>query len=323
MSTSTVVPRRETRQITQPMQVCIASIGHSGSTLLGMLLDQYSQVTSVGELKNLAHYAADESLHCACGVPVSQCSLWQGVEERLRNHPKFPGLKLKDVYCDRTLPENAVRRKPTVSEFLLVLGSRTVWKLASHVFQDVRMKRAFGEQAVAVCEAVAAEQQTPFIVDSPTTATYMKVVYFAAPERFRAIEIVRDGRGWCYSLMRRENVTIEFAASLWTRRQKNMNLALRTVPDARKLRITYEDLCRATRETMSRIEQFLGLPPETPGDELKKGAFHGVGGNPMRFRHDEKSVRLDEAWRKALTAEDLKAFNRITGGLNERLGFND
>ena len=48
---------------------------------------------------------------------------------------------------------------------------------------------------------------------------------------------------------------------------------------------------------------------------------HNLGGNPMRKRADERSIRLDEAWRRSLDRAVLDTFERIAGRLNRGFGY--
>lgn len=59
----------------------VASAGHSGSTLLDLLLGNHSEVCSAGEMNRLTLHAADRV--CACGATVTQCPHWNGVRAEI------------------------------------------------------------------------------------------------------------------------------------------------------------------------------------------------------------------------------------------------
>jgi len=77
--------------------VYIASPGHSGSTLLDLMLSSHSGLFSVGEIKQLS---PSWQRRCTCGAPsVWACPFWQAIDDRLgREH----GTRLADldVMCD-------------------------------------------------------------------------------------------------------------------------------------------------------------------------------------------------------------------------------
>lgn len=81
--------------------VLIASAGHSGSTLLDLLLGNHPQVSSGGEMNRLTLYAPDRV--CACGATVTQCEYWNEVRTAISRQRNRPGLLRWDE-CHTDLP---------------------------------------------------------------------------------------------------------------------------------------------------------------------------------------------------------------------------
>ncbi len=318
---STVLAAPSANQLQQ--FVCIASIGHSGSTLLGMLLDQYPEMTAMGEITNLHKFTTEPDLLCGCGVPVQRCTFWQAVEAELRRKTGDLTLTLGDFSRPTEPKSTAFRKVPAISELLMILGSPAAWKLGSSISPRGRRERDFGERAVQVYEAIARVRQTPITVSSTGATTQMKAIYLADPKRCRVIHVIRDGRGWTSSMMRREKKPMDFAAHLFVRRHWNTELMMRSIPPRQRLQVKYEEMCLDPAGTLNKISEFLGIETRLHDFTLKKTEFHGVGGNPMRFRYDESTVALDEKWRRDLTAEELHLFETIGGDLNRRLGYKD
>ena len=72
--------------------IYILGSGHSGSTLLDLLLGSHSQIESVGEMKTfqrcLSPGAADPDDNyriCTCGTPFHECAYWQRVRTALQD----------------------------------------------------------------------------------------------------------------------------------------------------------------------------------------------------------------------------------------------
>jgi hypothetical protein len=67
-----------------PKVVYIMGFGHSGSTLLDIVLSNHPHVESVGELKKVHRYGwtNNNDRRCACGLPVYQCPYWSEVHQR-------------------------------------------------------------------------------------------------------------------------------------------------------------------------------------------------------------------------------------------------
>ena len=76
----TAAARVHRESVASPAQaslVIIASAGHSGSTLLDLLLGNQPTVSGAGEMNRLTLYAPDRV--CACGATVTNCSYWNQV----------------------------------------------------------------------------------------------------------------------------------------------------------------------------------------------------------------------------------------------------
>lgn len=77
-----------------PRIIYITSRGHSGSTLLDLLISAHSQVVSVGELKMLTRHFDDP---CTCGAEnLASCPFWIKVDQKLQS-AGYPELKALDV----------------------------------------------------------------------------------------------------------------------------------------------------------------------------------------------------------------------------------
>jgi hypothetical protein len=63
--------------------VFVLGIGHSGSTLLGRMLDMHPDVLCVGELLRLEQALAKPDTKCFCGELVSGCPFWTRWRARL------------------------------------------------------------------------------------------------------------------------------------------------------------------------------------------------------------------------------------------------
>lgn len=69
--------------------ICIVSMGHSGSTLLDLLLSGHPDVVGVGEVKNLSPAKAPET-DCCCGKHVWDCPFWDRVAGVLSEKSALP-----------------------------------------------------------------------------------------------------------------------------------------------------------------------------------------------------------------------------------------
>lgn len=80
----------------------LLGLGRSGSTLLGRLLSNHSDVVDVGELLRLERMMDHPSTNCWCGLPANTCPDWnrylQGIPDKVkRNYKKWTPALLNHV----------------------------------------------------------------------------------------------------------------------------------------------------------------------------------------------------------------------------------
>jgi hypothetical protein len=82
------------------MLILIGSSGHSGSTLLDLMLGNHSQVSSAGEMNRLSLFADDRV--CACGSTVSECEYWDRVLRQIAQAEGATDLHWSQCHTDVT-----------------------------------------------------------------------------------------------------------------------------------------------------------------------------------------------------------------------------
>jgi hypothetical protein len=119
--------------------VFIASAGHSGSTLLDLLLGNHSGISSAGEMNRLTLHAADRV--CACGATVIGCSFWNSVRATIAEQRNYPSLITWDQYHTDIPPQKPLLQVD-VAAAQLVDGARV----------PPELRRRMAEAGVAVSE---------------------------------------------------------------------------------------------------------------------------------------------------------------------------
>jgi len=312
---------REDR-IVEGRLVFIAGSGRSGSTLLDLLLNNSPQVQSVGEVHRLNWYARTNREPCTCGQPVMECPFWLRVQAQAQQilgvSEDEPLLKTKDMLL---WPADVGRLAGLLQKAALVVGHRGLYKWVARRFCKAHYQAT--ENALFWYDMIRRVTGCPVIVDSTKDARRLKVLYLTDPEHFKLIYMVRDGRAVAASAMRREDKDMATAARIWVDANRRSLWAQRGIPAEKHLRVNYETLCREPKPTMQRVCAFVGVPFDEDMVVLRKQESHNIGGNPMRFRQGEATIRLDEQWREELSPEDLSVFERVAGRWNRRLGYAD
>jgi hypothetical protein len=305
---------------TAPTLLFIAGKGRSGSTFLGHVLGQIKGFAFVGEAMR-GPRALDDRL-CGCGVPLDRCDFW-----------------------------TAVRREasaPAADDFF-ALGLAVRWR---HLPASYACRRAdwvvrrygdHGLRAGALYRAAAALSGASIIVDSSKSVPYARMLMRASGLEVRLLHLVRDARAMAHSWAR-PKVAPDRPAGEMIRRHPSTsalywnaaNLGSELVGRAAHgyLRLRYEDLARRPVEVVERIAQFATerragdrpLPhpialPFVDERTVELGPTHSITGNPDRLRTGPVAVRLDDRWRREMTARDRGLVTALTWPLLVRYGY--
>ena len=249
----------------------ITSLSHSGSTLLDLLLSTHSLVTGVGEVKVLSEKVR---------------------AQRRKQDPK--GRDPLDGRCAcRVRPILACSFWHRVDE---TLHGRRGLRLADLDLMDDDPVQ-FREHNEAFFSAVHAVTGSSYIVDLSKDLTRLKRLMEYGPFEVRPIHILRNPCGVVYSHMKKERDWFTQACKCRT----VLRRAGRVLDGMDCLRVSYEQLAAAPRESLVDIMQWVGLPFEEGQLGWAAGEHHHIAGNRLRrLRSDE--IRIDDAWRDRLSA---------------------
>lgn len=311
---------------TKPMNVFIMSSGHSGSTLLNMILGTHSAMVAVGELTHLPKNLALDSL-CSCGARISACKFWQDV---IADVSVSLGAELStDPY---QLDLGYIDGVKVVDRYKMTLGYRARWKLV-HLLIYARLARNLPVSGGLLSPFAAGCANTLLLNDSirrvsgarivvDASKSYLKGLglYLAQPAATRLILLTRDGRANLYSRLRRGTAPGRSLRSWQNFYQRALPLLQRNVPDAHRWSIKYESLATHPEREIAKICDWLGVPYEPEMLEFRATVHHLAEGNRMRGKGDSK-IQFDEAWKSGMRAADLAFFERHAGALNRSLGY--
>lgn len=305
-------------------RVYICSSGHSGSTLLEMLLAGHSDMVAVGEIQNLHHQLAIERV-CSCGKLPVDCPRWQAVNEIVlerRGINIFESPKQFRTSRERpqSLLESLVRIWNRVCYYAhfshpllgllpldrLVIGGRQMSRndeLVASVFRQLSKAR--------------------ILIDSSKDYVRMREAYDSvAGGRVKVIYLCRDGRGCVWSSLKRHHGTVASNARDWAVTQKRTRNMLSGVAREDWMLVRYEELCRNVEATVKEVCEFLGVNYEPAMLDLQPREHHTIAGNQIRVQRG-MPVRLDDGWRTGLTAEDSRIFAKVAGKENRLLSYMD
>lgn len=341
MKTTATIPASSVNKATC---IYIAGRGHSGSTLLTLLLARHPEIAAVGELANLSLqcYRDEERTkwvgRCGCGKRPFNCEVWREILGRIRevfgvDMQKNPfSWRVSDVGLEEEYRSLAPRKIP------LIWARNRFWRLLryAHYSQSnfIRsISRWYCPQASWVrnrsfiIEEFAAKQNVHAVVDASKDALGMCDMYYYSPLSVKILFITRDYRGSVWSMAKHAKSEQERAeevlqgAQTWITVNKRIVNCLRVIPSSDWLHIKYEDLCHHPLQTMNNIFNFLGF--ENRPDILTNTDTqeHTIAGNKIRLSGNITHIREDTAWSENLTQGELQNITRLTGDFATTLGY--
>lgn len=264
------------------MYLYVMGRGHSGSTILDILLGNASTVESVGEL---VPGMANPQEPCSCGASLVDCTFWRGV----RSAVKAAGIDYEALVRTSRAQAN-IGHLPAVA-FARPGSNHGLDRLAN--------------DTAGLADAICAMSGKKHLLDSGKEPTRALFLLKFLPGTC-VIHLVRDPRAVLSSNYRRiaggEGLLflrrryrarrliffwLLLVAANWT----GGNLIAQTIAwlhPGRVLRLRYEDLRDNTAETIAWLGAGLGLPLEDVVEKLTVGegfaVRHNLGGN--RIRHE-------------------------------------
>lgn len=297
----------------------ILSPSYSGSTLLSMLLAHHPGLVTLGEFLNNRErkHQEGEGDFCSCGARLPDCPLMSGLAGRLHERGvefsvDFPDTAfLGDQLLVNRVLRSYVRSRPFEALRRAVIAAVPAVRKELHRVVD---------RNLAVISTLLDMEEADVYLDSAKNAN--RVLFFeryAPSMEVKVIWMVRDGRGVVNSIRRHSGRDTEAATRRWLITQRSVIQAIGHLPAENVLRMHYEDLCADPGHWLPETCRFLGLEPDQLPESYGCEDLH-LTGNNMRL-NGLGEIRLDEKWKTAMTAEALRTFERIGGGLNRSLGY--
>lgn len=260
--------------------IYILGLGHSGSTLLDLMLGAHSRVTSLGEISKLSFRLQDPPVknpRCMCGAEsIMACAFWEAVQSQLKSKT---GMGLRDIDIESAEPAR------------------------------------FRRDNTALLNAVRAVSGTEVLVDSSKDRRRMSRLAEVKGVRVVPVFLYRAPHGQINSLFRRDG---DLADKI-DRNVKTNDGCLHAIERHRDaLIVRYETFVAAPAAELQRILSRVDLNFEDAQHCWRAAEHHNIGGNRMRFGTDDRLV-LDEAWKHELDDAAKDAVTAATAGIEERV----
>jgi hypothetical protein len=287
--------------------VILGGTSFCGSTPLAIMLDSHRAIVSSGEMQ----FRQDPgSHHCSCGATIADCRFWREVAaEMSREGSDFAigrdsllfelgGNPLTRLLLVRSLRSNAL---DTLRDSVL----HRRWACGRRLELVGRHNQAF------ISGILAITGKSLFVDGSKDPLRYRYIERYTDLQPL-FLHLVRDAPGFVNSCIKNVQRNVKSSITLWNRMATNCTRVYDSLPEERRLRVRYEDLCADPERELNRIASWAGVE-RFPWPVDFASAEHHIMGN--RMRHEPlANIALDESWRKQLTAEQV----RIIAGRTER-----
>ena len=302
----------------RPVFVSVETSAYSGATLLAFLLGAHPQIATVGEMSGLIPSEDPGEYLCSCGQKIQECEFWRSIEAAMRDR----GIEFEVAHFDTKFALNG----PTLVQYLRMgsFRNRYLDLMRDAIFHawpgEVRQLKALVARNVALIESVLEVTGKGVFVDTSKDRLRLKSLRRFSTLDVRAIHLVRDVRGVVASHLRhKKGMTAREAARQWARLNHRLQVTLQFLPQEKRMLVRYEDLCQDVQSTLKRLYRFLGVDPGVQVMDFQAVPHHIVG-NAMRLR-GASEIRLDERWKRELTAEQLQEVEGVAGVLGHQYGY--
>ena len=299
--------------------ISIVGAGHSGSTLLDLVLGAHPKIWSIGEINNWEQYVNydNDNKVCSCGSPPESCDFWSPIVVKWREYLSSRG-DSNSLIDTRTL---SVKGTINLMRHRLCLLLTLLFPMHKHQGVMNSISPDFKERAnsnLALFKMIRTASDRPILCDSSKSVYRFRLLHAQNPETAKAIFLTRDGRAIAASQLKRCGTEPSKSAKNWRFTNLYTKLMLRTLPKNSYLHVRYEELCREPEATLERICSFIGCTYDPKMLDFDDATRHNIGGNRMRMT-TVREIREDLKWREAFSDAQLTAFNKVAGKLNTKL----
>jgi hypothetical protein len=292
----------------------------TGSTLLGLLLNEHPSCASIGAATGLIRKVDLTTYACSCGRLYRECEFWRHIQARTAELGHPVNVFQTDFWNTQLrLSHNRIVN----ALFVRSLGSDGANGVRDAVVDRIpAVRRAIAESGwTSWSLAAAVLERTGKRVFIDTSRDHQRPKYLVRHPRLdvKVIHLVRDARGNSASIMKHAGVDAARAAGQWTHYNVEAARVRRYLPPESWLMLHYEELCANPEGALDHIAGFLGVESAKLSPDPRDPDRHIIG-NPMRLKALSE-IREDLSWQSRLSRSELDAIARIAGPASRALGY--
>lgn len=318
------------KQQSSPTVLYIVGRGHSGSTLLELLLNRNAGIAAMGELSLFSLQLSRDNFapwvgQCSCGERLGECTPWSTIIGKVNAELGFDLRRRPFAWkvTDVSLEEDYGWRRP-LQKLMYMLG-RVFRRGNYRLFGKPTRLYKFAYQQWfhnrgTLCRLFAEEMASKVVIDASKDPLDMLDTYFLSGLEVKILFITRDVRGVAASSVKRNRASAGREATQWVSVNARILRALRYVNSRDWMQIRYEDLCEDTGRILGDVAEFSGVSLKLSSAAEERKSRHTVAGNGLRFQ-EITTVSTNENWRSILSDYDLVEIEKAAGECSSRLGY--
>ena len=297
--------------------IYIVGGGHSGSTLLALIIGVSEEVISMGEIIffNSYNYPGSDpklfAIHpksCTCGKHFSECSFW------------------KEINLKLVRPIN-INRKYSIVESLKI-----IWNMSSPLSKLFCFRLRKGDDYLLIdsINSLLEEKSKKYkylLDSSKDPRRLVQLIQEFGTEKIKVVYIVRDGRGYVNSYNNKRKIRVVKGGQkvqnffLCGLKWIIFNIMIRTYLkkyNVHSIHISYDLFCKNPEKYIDAINNKLSIKiPKNYLEKINSTTFHNIHGNLMKFKKIE-SIKYDNSWlkempfiKKSILTTMLFPFNKL------------
>lgn len=291
--------------------VYITCPGHSGSTLLDMLIGTHPSILSTGELVHLPNQyyrnqrydpTPSNGLICSCLYSFYECSLWKNIFNYLNlklgyDLYKNP-LKFKIAFLMKhSIPHQSIWNK--------IIRRILVFSIINHLniidWILIKLNKHKIQNNILLYKSLWKLTSKEIIIDSTKDPIRLHFL-LKADINVKVIVLRRNILGVSAS-GKKLNINPINSAKLWLKFYHEIKYILEW-NNIKPLYVNYEDVIDNTTATLNKIFKFIGVNKTSKAKTKLNGSdYHLVAGNGLRYKSNFEIIN-DEIYKKLLTLDE-------------------
>jgi hypothetical protein len=315
--------------------IMIASIWHSGSTLLTSLLGVHPRMTAVGEMDRLSLQFArsgrtDKPGRCGCGLRPQECPVWSAVAMAVKEayhvdlftHPF--DWTVSDIGREKDLRWHAPISLVTRESYKLLRYADYYHLPGLNRLADLfPTRRRWVANRLFAAQVIKSVTAAGAVIDSSKERIDLSDIYRFGTGTIRIIFLTRQVHGAVWSRVKRMKAKrdVERVTKQWVRINGQILHLLHRIPLQDWIHLTYEELCSKPVDVLQRSCAFLGFPYDPVMERFHDMDQHIIAGNNRTRSVKIDAIREDLTWKEELTPAEVARISRIAGPMANKLGY--